>query len=103
MIKWGQGRPPLSPKPMKNKHNKVTCLFGYHDYSKKLTEDKHGRLVHLCKHCKRAAYRDTEGGFRRWYKYEKDGTCVYIRFNNGDELFLDDDGFWGGKKLRSPR
>lgn len=93
-IGTGQSR----SKPMKKTHNRLTCLFEHHQYSEKLTEDKHGRPVFLCKHCKRAAYRDTPSGYRRWYKYDENGICIYVKFSNGDVLVVGADGFWNGEQ-----
>lgn len=101
---------------MKKTHNKVTCLFGYHQYSKELTIDKHGNLIRLCKICNRSgyrkwhdehqvwfvpsekgnlAYRRWSGGEEAWYDYDEDGNLTHIKWNDGYEVYQDDNGSWG--------
>jgi len=65
---------------MKNKYNKLTCLFGHHDYSKEITIDKHGNRVHFCKHCKRSGYIKWDNSTKAWISYDKEGNIIHERW-----------------------
>ena len=75
---------------MKNISNNLTCLFGFHSYSKKLTKDKEGDRIYLCTICKRnGLYRDSDCG--RQGEYDKKGNLIYTKNNDGDEQWLEYD------------
>ena len=61
---------------MKDIHNKLTCLFGYHQYSKKPTKDKDGYDVYLCKICKRSG-RIRLTGFDILVDYDEKGNRTH--------------------------
>lgn len=105
-------------------HNKITCIFGYHDYSRKRTMDKDGRLMHLCKHCKRSGYEkwhtfvegskvydyDEKGnlthkrwsdGWEVWYKYDKEGNLIHVMYPDGSERWKGNDGHWVKEKPKN--
>lgn len=67
-------------------HNKLTCLFGFHDYSKELTKDKQGNPIHLCKICKRSGYlKYYSDGFTFWRSYDEDGNLLHTKYSDGFE------------------
>ena len=70
-------------------YNTLTCLFGHHDYSEELTKDKEGYGVHLCKVCKRNAYRDTIFGYKSWSEYDEEGNLIRIKFSNGGDIIFE--------------
>ena len=65
--------------------NTLTCLFGFHDYSNKLTWDKNDNSVHLCKICKRSGYVKYSNGNESWNSYNEEGNRVHTRWNGGTE------------------
>jgi len=71
-------------------YNTLTCLFGYHDYSKELTKDKDERGMCLCKHCKRSGYYKG-AGFEMWCDYDERGNCTHIKDSDGYEIWYDYD------------
>lgn len=68
-------------------YNKLTCLFGHHDYSEELTEDKDGCRGYFCKVCKRNSYYAWGGGSTRWNDYDKDGNLAHIKWSDGLEVW----------------
>ena len=103
-------------------YNKLTCLFGHHDYSDKLTKDRHGSATHLCKICKRSGYYkylsgsdvwgdyDKEGncrhqkwtgGHERWFDYDDEGNLIHEKGNDGREYWWDNYGHWVTKKPKN--
>ena len=68
-------------------HNKLTCLFGHHDYRKKLTKDNRGVRIHLCKICKRSGYTQWSTGSRVYYDFDGEGNLVYEKCGNGTEYW----------------
>ena len=103
-------------------YNKLTCLFGHHDYSDREVKDKGGDLIYLCKICKRSGYGKYAGGLEVWSDYdergncihEKDndgyeewraynsrGTCLHIKYSDGDEFWKNNYGHWARKKPKN--
>ena len=93
-------------------NNTLTCLFGFHNYSKKLITDKSGYIIYLCTICKRRGYfksssgytiwidYDDKGnethfkdvrGYEYWYEYDDKGNNIYRKDNDGDEYWYDYD------------
>lgn len=71
-------------------YNKLTCLFGHHDYDNKVTIDKDVTRIHLCKHCKRSA-RLAWSGEKIWYDYDEEGNRIHVKRNGGHETWFDYD------------
>lgn len=82
-------------------YNKLTCLFGHHDYSDKLTEDKDGRPIRLCKICKKVGtwtwFDNTTGRI----DYNTQGIAYHIKYHDGYELWRDNHGRWVDKKPKN--
>lgn len=79
---------------MKKPYNELTCLLGFHNYSDEATQDKHMCLVYFCKVCKKSAYRKLKYGGERWHGYDDVGNCIYIKFSDGEEIWLCKDKYW---------
>ena len=73
---------------MKSKYNKLTCLFGHHQYGKKLTRDKDGHLTHLCKICERSGYYKYSDGEEVWSDYNNEGNCIHDKWSSEIERWL---------------
>lgn len=75
-------------------YNKLTCLFGHHDYSRKLTKDKDGHYMHLCKICKRSGHYKYSDGDEVWCSYDEKGEMIYVKWGGGLERWKNSDGDW---------
>ena len=76
---------------MKKAYNKLTCLFGYHQYGKEPTKDKRGFAVRLCAVCGRSGYRKWDNGTEEWYGYDAEGNLTHKKWDDGYEAWLDYD------------
>jgi len=77
-----------------HKYNKLTCLFGHHDHSKRLTKDKDGNPIYLCKICKRSGYRKCNDGTEVWDDYDEKGNLIHERWNDGSGFWKANNGGW---------
>ena len=103
-------------------YNEITCLFGHHDYSKRLTKDKGGNFVYLCKICQRSGHwkwdkefevwsdYDDRGnivhekwcsGFEYWCDYDEEGHCIHTKDSDGEEEWLSNAGNWTSTKPKN--
>ena len=74
---------------MKKTYNKLTCLFGHHDYSEESIIDTTGHPVCLCKVCKRSGHFKCFGGEEAWHDYDEKGNLVHSKWNSGNEYWYD--------------
>lgn len=79
---------------MKNVHNRLTCLFGHHDYSDTYIKDKDGDSIYLCKICKRSGYWKYNENDKVWCDYDDDGNCVHAKWSDGDEFWWPRNSRW---------
>ena len=75
-------------------NNNLTCLFGFHNYSKKLTKDRDGFKIYLCTICKRNGYFKYDNGYALWTVYDNKGNNIHWKDNKGKEAYKDDKGHW---------
>ena len=81
------------------KYNKLTCLFGFHDYSKKpTTNNKCGYTVYLCKVCKKRGYWKWDNGDETWYTFDEKGDLVHEKWSDGCEYWKANSGHWMDRK-----
>ena len=68
------------------------CTKGNHEYSEKLTFDKHGLPVNRCKHCKLHGYYELFNGTTMMIEYYPNGYPKREVWDNGDEFLFDTNG-----------
>ena len=64
-------------------NNLLTCLFGFHNYSKKLTRDKYDYKIYLCTICKRYGYYAHNDGYAYYHEYDNKGNFIHYNDNRG--------------------
>ena len=72
-------------------YNKLTCLFGFHNYSKKFIRDKGQHLARVCKVCKRSGYYKFAFGLEGWFDYYEEGNVIRRKYSDGDECWYEYD------------